>query len=188
MILTCQLLQVWEMLAWLHATMDDSGGLNVEQAMSLLRAERKAYIELQNQALLRTHLQHEEQECRGSAGRIAQLDRWRAMSELQSQHMNMKYQNDISHKDTLIFSSVNWHATTKKRVHKHAVPTPPTEHQHKESWPLVSGRACPKGRRHVTDHTPLFGEGGAQSPKQPRPVTAPPSSIRSAGRKPNPRR
>ena len=82
--------------------MDDSGGLNLEQAMSLLRAERKAYIELQNQALLRTHLQHEEQECRGSAGRIAQLDRWRAMSELQAQHMNMKYQNDISHKDTLI--------------------------------------------------------------------------------------
>ena len=54
------------------------------------------------------------------------------------------------------------------------MPTPPTEHQHKESWPLVSGRACPKGRRHVTDHTPFFGEGGAQSPKQPRPVTAPP--------------
>ena len=107
MILICQLLQVWELLARLvlaHATMDDSGGLNLEQAMSLIRVERKAYIELQNQAftgtvLLRTHLQNEEQECRGSAERIAQLDRWRAMSEL---HMNTKYQKDFSQKDTLI--------------------------------------------------------------------------------------
>ena len=40
-----------------------------------------------------------------------------------------------------------------------------------ESWPLVGN--YPKGRRHVTDHTHLFGEGGASPPKQPRPVTAP---------------
>ena len=90
-----------------QATMDDSGGLNLEQALSLLRAEREAYMELQSQAftdtaLLRTHLQNEEQECRGSAERIAQLDRWRAMSELQAQRLNSKYHNDISQKDTLI--------------------------------------------------------------------------------------
>ena len=89
-----------------QATMDDSGGLNLEQALSLLRAEREAYMELQSQAftdtaLLRTHLQNEEQECRGSAERIAQLDRWRAMSELQAQHLNSKYHDDSSQKDTL---------------------------------------------------------------------------------------
>ena len=64
-------------------------------------------MELQDQAftdtvLLRKYLQSEEQECRGSADRIAQLDRWRAMSELQAQHLNTKYHSDISQKDTLI--------------------------------------------------------------------------------------
>ena len=89
------------------AAMDDTGGLNLEQALSLLRAEREAYLELQDQAftdtvLLRKHRQNEEQECRCSAERIAQLDRWRAMSELQAQHLNAKYHSDISQKDTLI--------------------------------------------------------------------------------------
>ena len=65
-------------------------GLNLEQALSLLQAEREAYIELQHQAFadaafLRSHLENEEQQCRGSEERIMQLDRWRAISELQAQ-------------------------------------------------------------------------------------------------------
>ena len=68
---------------------EGSGGMNLEQAISLLKAEREAYIELQNQAFrdtagLRVHLEAEEQQCRGSAERIKQLDRWRAISELQA--------------------------------------------------------------------------------------------------------
>ena len=84
-----------------QAAMDDAGGLNLEQALSLLRAEREVYLELQDQAITdtvlpRKHLQNEEQECRGSAERIAQLDRWRVMSELQAQHLNTEYRSDIS--------------------------------------------------------------------------------------------
>ena len=76
-------------------------------AMSLLKAETEAYIELQNQAFadiagLRSHLEAEEQQCRGSAERIKQLDRWRAISELQAQHMNMKYQGDMQEKTSVI--------------------------------------------------------------------------------------
>ena len=90
-----------------QAAMDDTGGLNLEQALSLLRAEREAYLELQDHAftdtvLLRKHLQNEEQECRGSTERIPQLDRWTAMSELQAQRLKTKYHSDISQKDTLI--------------------------------------------------------------------------------------
>ena len=75
---------------------DVGSGLSLEQAVSLLQAEREAYIELQHQvfadtALLRSHLETEEQQCRGSEERIMQLDRWRAISELQAQHINNKY-------------------------------------------------------------------------------------------------
>ena len=59
---------------------DLGGGLNLKQAISLLQAERGAYIELQHQAFadtaaLRSHLEAEEQQCRGSEERILQLDR-----------------------------------------------------------------------------------------------------------------
>ena len=86
-----------------QAAMDDTGGLNLEQALSLLRAEREAYLELQGQAFTDTvlpgkHLRNEEQECRGSAARIARLDRWRAMSELQAQRVNTEYRSEISQK------------------------------------------------------------------------------------------
>ena len=79
----------------------------LEQAMSLLQAEREAYIELQHQAFadaafLRSHLETEEQQCRGSEERIMQLDRWRAISELQAQHLNNKYQQDVTERDTII--------------------------------------------------------------------------------------
>ena len=79
----------------------------LEQAMSLLQAEREAYIELQHQAFadaafLRSHLETEEQQCRGSEERIMQLDRWTAISELQAQHLNNKYQQDVTERDTII--------------------------------------------------------------------------------------
>ena len=82
-------------------------GLNLEQALSLLQAEREAYIELQHQAFadaafLRSHLETEEQQCRGSEERIMQLDRWRAISELQAQHINNKYQQDVTERDVII--------------------------------------------------------------------------------------
>ena len=82
-------------------------GLNLEQALSLLQAEREAYIELQHQAftdtaLLRSHLENEEQQCRGSEERIMQSDRWRAISELQAQHLNNKYQQDVTERDVVI--------------------------------------------------------------------------------------
>ena len=82
-------------------------GLSLEQALSLLRAEREAYIELQHQAFadaafLRSHLENEEQQCRGSEERIMQLDRWRAISELQAQHLNNKYQQDVTERDGII--------------------------------------------------------------------------------------
>ena len=82
-------------------------GLNLEQALSLLQAEREAYIELQHQAFadaafLRSHLETEEQQCRGSEERIMQLDRWRAFSELQAQHINNKYQQDVTERDVII--------------------------------------------------------------------------------------
>ena len=46
------------------------GGLNLEQAMSLLQAEKGAYIELQRRAFAdaaaeRCHLEAEEQQCKG---------------------------------------------------------------------------------------------------------------------------
>ena len=77
-------------------------GLNLEQALSLLQAEREAYIDLQHQAFadaafLRSHLEYsEEQQCRGSEERIMQLDRWRAISELQAQ------QQDVNERDVII--------------------------------------------------------------------------------------
>ena len=82
-------------------------GLNLEQALSLLQAEREAYIELQHQAFadaafLRSHLETEEQQCRGSEERIVQLDRWRAISEMQAQHINNKYQQDVTERDVII--------------------------------------------------------------------------------------
>ena len=82
-------------------------GLSLEQALSLLRAEREAYIELQHQAFadaafLRSHLENEEQQCRGSEERIMQLDRWRAISELQAHHLNNKYQQDVTERDGII--------------------------------------------------------------------------------------
>ena len=81
--------------------------MSVEQALSLLRAEREAYIELRHQAFsdaafLRSHLENEEQQCRGSEERIMQLDRWRAISVLQAQHINNKYQQDVSERDGII--------------------------------------------------------------------------------------
>ena len=86
---------------------EGKGELNLEQAISLLKAEREAYIELQHQAFtdtagLRRHLESEEQQCRGSAERIQQLDGWRATSELQAQHMNAMCQNDIQERHSLI--------------------------------------------------------------------------------------
>ena len=86
---------------------DLGGGLNQEQAMSLLQAEREAYIEFQCQAFadkaaLGSHLETEEQQCRGSEERILQLDRWRAISELQAQHLNARYQQDIAERDAMI--------------------------------------------------------------------------------------
>ena len=82
-------------------------GLNLEQALSLLQAEREAYIELQHQAFadaafLRSHLETEEQQCRGSEERIMQLDQWRAISELQAQHINNKHQQDVTERDAII--------------------------------------------------------------------------------------
>ena len=82
---------------------DLGGGLSLEQAISLLQAEREAYIELQHQAFadaafLRSHLETEEQQCRGSEERIM----WRAISELQAQHINNKYQQDIAERDVNI--------------------------------------------------------------------------------------
>ena len=84
-----------------------ASGLNLEQALSLLQAEREAYIELQHQAFadaafLRSRLETEEQQCRGSEERIMQLDRWRAISELQAQHINNKYQQDVTERDVII--------------------------------------------------------------------------------------
>ena len=81
--------------------------MNLEQAISLLKAEREAYMELQNQAFadtaaLRTHLANEEQQCRGADERIQQLDRWRAISELPPQHMNNRYQDDMREKNSVI--------------------------------------------------------------------------------------
>ena len=66
-------------------------GLNLEQAISLLQAEREAYIELQHQAFadaafLRSRLETEEQQCRGSEERIMQLDRWRALGITSTTH------------------------------------------------------------------------------------------------------
>ena len=82
-------------------------GLSLEQAISLLQAERGAYIELQHQAFadtaaLRSHLEAEEQRCRGSEERILQLDRWRAISELQAQRLNTRYQQDVTERDAMI--------------------------------------------------------------------------------------
>ena len=84
---------------------DLGSGLSLEQAISLLQAG--AYIELQHQAFadtaaLRSHLKAEEQQCRGSEDRILQLDRWRAISELQAQHPNTKYQQDVAQCDAMI--------------------------------------------------------------------------------------
>ena len=81
--------------------------MNLEQAISLLQVKREAYIELQHQAFadaafLRSHLETEEQQCRGSEERIMQLDRWRAISELQAQHINNKYQQDVTERDVVI--------------------------------------------------------------------------------------
>ena len=87
---------------------ETGSGLNLEQALSLLQAEREAYIELQHQAFtdtafLRSHLENEEQQRRGSEEeRIMQLDRWRAISELQAQHLNNKYQQDVTERDVVI--------------------------------------------------------------------------------------
>ena len=86
---------------------DLGSGLNLEQAISLLRAEREAYIEFQPQtfvdaAFLRSHLDTEEQQCRGSEERIMQLDRWRAISEFQAQHLNTRYQQDVTEHDEMI--------------------------------------------------------------------------------------
>ena len=86
---------------------EGSGGMNLEQAISLLKAEREACMELQNQAFadtaaLRVHLENEEQQCRGAAERIHQLDRWRAISELQAQQLNMRYQDDMREKGSVI--------------------------------------------------------------------------------------
>ena len=79
---------------------EDASRLNVEQAVSLLKAEREAYGQLQNQAFtdtagLRAHLEAEDQQCRGAVERIEQLDRWRAISELQAQHFNTRYIADM---------------------------------------------------------------------------------------------
>ena len=82
-------------------------GLSLEQALSLLRAKRESKIKLQHQAFadaafLRSHLENEEQQCRGSEERVVQLDRWRAISELQAQHLNNKYQQDVTERDGII--------------------------------------------------------------------------------------
>ena len=70
---------------------DGGGGMNLEQVISLLKPEREAYIEFQNQAFadiagLRSHLQAEEQQCRGKF----------------TQHLNMKYQSDMQEENSVI--------------------------------------------------------------------------------------
>ena len=59
---------------------EGTGGLNLAQAISLLKAERDAYIDLQNLAFtdiagLRVHLHEGEQQCSRSAERIQELAR-----------------------------------------------------------------------------------------------------------------
>ena len=92
-----------------NASQEGKGELNLEQAISLLKSEREAYIEFQHQAFtdtagLRRHLESAEQQCRESAEIIQQLDCWRAISELQAQNRNSKYQNDTQERNSLIRS------------------------------------------------------------------------------------
>ena len=48
------------------------------------------------------HLENEEQQCRGADVRVQRSDRWRAISELQTQRMNTRYQDDMREKNSVI--------------------------------------------------------------------------------------